>query len=46
MDEVEPIAPELIYTDQDGVKTIAYIDLLLAKVARLENKVSTLMNEM
>ena len=37
-EEVETIAPEVVY-GKDTNKTIGYIDLLLAKVARLEERI-------
>jgi len=40
VDEVEKVAPELIYGNES--KTVAYIDLLIAKIARLEQRVSEL----
>ena len=34
--EVEKIAPELVYTDDKGIKSVGYIDLLIAKIESLE----------
>lgn len=42
VDEIESIAPELIYVSPDGKKTVAYIDLLIAKTARLEEEIMKL----
>ena len=36
--EVEKIAPELVYTDEKGIKSVAYIDLIIAKIAALEKE--------
>ena len=36
--EVEKIAPELVYTDEKGIKSVAYIDLIIAKIADLEKE--------
>ena len=54
--EVEKILPELVYTDDKGMKAVAYIDYLIMKVAQieytyaakikeLENRIKTLENE-
>lgn len=43
--DVEKIMPELVHTDKDGMKSVAYIDLLIAKIAELENRIKTLENE-
>jgi hypothetical protein len=37
--EVEEIMPELVYTDNDGIKSVGYIDLLIAKIADLESRI-------
>ena len=36
--EVEKIAPELVYTDEKGIKSVAYIDLIIAKLNALEKE--------
>lgn len=43
--DIENIAPELVYVDPDGNKTVAYIDLLIIKVANLEKKIKSLEND-
>jgi len=40
--DVERVAPELVRTDAEGGKSVAYIDLLVAKIADLENRVAAL----
>jgi hypothetical protein len=43
--EVEEIAPEFVYEGEEGLagkKLVNYIDLLLAKVARLEQRIKIL----
>lgn len=40
--ELEKIMPELVNTDKDGFKSVSYIDLLIAKVAYLENEIKHL----
>ena len=40
--EVEQIAPELVKTNQDGIKSVAYIDLLILKIAELEARIKEL----
>jgi endosialidase-like protein len=37
-EDVEKVAPELVFTDEKGMKTVAYIDYLVAKIARLEER--------
>jgi len=39
--EVEKIAPELVYEDGNGMKSVAYIELLVLKVAQLEKEVKS-----
>ena len=34
--ELEEKHPEFVRTDKDGIKSVAYIDLLIAKIAELE----------
>jgi hypothetical protein len=36
--EVEKIAPELVSTDESGIKSVAYIDLIIAKIDALEKE--------
>ena len=43
--ELEKIAPELVYTNSDGMKSVAYIDLLVAKIADLEKRLKKHENE-
>lgn len=43
--DVEKIAPELVYTNEKGMKSVAYIDLLIAKIESLENRIKKLENE-
>lgn len=37
--QIESIAPELIRTDNAGMKSVAYIDLLIIKIAELESRI-------
>ena len=37
--DVEKIMPELVYTDDKGMKAVNYIDLLIAKIAELESRI-------
>jgi len=41
-EEVEQIADELVYTDNKDQKQVAYIDLAMAKIARLEQRIEEL----
>jgi hypothetical protein len=34
--ELEEVHPEFVRTDKEGMKSVAYIDLLIAKIAELE----------
>jgi hypothetical protein len=34
--ELEKTNPEFVRTDKEGLKSVAYIDLLIAKIAELE----------
>ncbi len=34
--ELEETHPEFVRTDEEGMKSVAYIDLLIAKIAELE----------
>jgi len=43
--EVEKVAPELVYTNGDGMKSVAYIDLLIAKISDLEKRLKKCENE-
>jgi len=43
--ELELIAPELVHTKADGMKSVAYIDLLVAKIAELERRLKKLEDE-
>jgi hypothetical protein len=40
--EVEKVAPGLVYTDAKGMKSVGYTDLLVAKMARMEQIISGL----
>ena len=40
--DIEKIAPELVSTDENGNKAVAYIDMLIAKVAEMDKKINTL----
>jgi hypothetical protein len=40
--EVEKINPELVFTDENGNKSVGYIDLLIAKVARQDEIINEL----
>ena len=42
--ELEVNHPEFVRTDEDGIKSVAYIDLLVAKIAELEARIQTLEN--
>ena len=44
--EVEKYAPELVYTDEKGFKSVSYIDLLIAKTARQDEKIEELTNRL
>jgi hypothetical protein len=43
--EVELFMPELVSTDPNGMKAVSYIDLLIAKIAQLEERINKLENE-
>lgn len=43
--QVEKYMPELVTTNAKGIKSVSYIDLLIAKVADLENRIKQLENE-
>ena len=40
--DVEKSHPELVHTDEEGVKQVKYIDLLIAKVAQQEREIQEL----
>jgi len=40
--DVEAVYPEMVNTDDKGIKSVNYIELLLAKIADLENRVQVL----
>ena len=40
--ELEAKHPEFIRTDKDGLKSVAYIDLLITKIAELEARIKKL----
>jgi hypothetical protein len=42
--ELEKTNPEFVITDEQGYKSVSYIDLLMAKIAELENRLKTLEN--
>lgn len=43
--EVEKVLPELVYTDSEGMKSVAYTDLILMKLAFMESKIKELQRE-
>lgn len=43
--ELEKTNPELVRTDKDGMKSVAYVDLLIAKIAELEQRIKALEDE-
>ena len=43
--ELERIAPHLVHTGTDGIKTVSYTDLLIAKIAYLEDELNKLKTE-
>ena len=43
--EVEEVVPELVRTNDDGKKSVAYIDLLIMKIAELEERIKQLENK-
>jgi len=43
--ELEEKHPEFVNTDDEGFKSVKYIDLLIAKIAELENRIQTLENK-
>ena len=42
--DIEEKHPEFVKETEDGIKTVSYIDLLVAKVAELENRIKELEN--
>ena len=40
--ELEEKHPEFVRTDDEGIKSVAYIDLLIAKIAELEARLEKL----
>jgi hypothetical protein len=40
--EVEKINPDLVYTDEKGMKAVGYTDLIIAKLAAMEQKINDL----
>lgn len=43
--EVEKVNPDFVSTDDDGMKTVSYIEILIAKIAELEQRVKDLENQ-
>lgn len=43
--DIEKIAPQLVSTDEQGNKAVAYIDLLIAKIAEMDKQIKSLQNE-
>ena len=43
--ELEKTNPEFVREDAEGFKSVAYIDLLIAKIAELEERIQTLENK-
>ena len=43
--EVEKVAPGLVYTDAKGMKSVGYTDLIIAKLATMELKIAELENQ-
>ncbi len=42
--ELELIAPDLVYTDKDGMKSVDYTSLLVAKLQSMDEKIKQLEN--
>jgi hypothetical protein len=40
--DVEKILPNVVHTDDEGMKSVSYIDLLVAKMARMEERLNEL----
>jgi hypothetical protein len=43
--ELEKLAPEMVYENDKGIKSVAYTDLIIAKVARQDERISELEKE-
>jgi len=43
--DLEKNHPEFVKTDNEGMKSVAYTDLLIAKIAELENRIQALENK-
>lgn len=43
--EVEKLNPDVIYTDDKGMKSVGYTDLIIAKLAAMEQKINELEKE-
>jgi len=43
--DIEKIAPQLVSTDDQGNKAVAYIDLLIAKITEMDKQIKSLQNE-
>ena len=43
--QIEKIAPEFVYEDDSGIKSVGYTDLIVAKMASLEEKITILQKE-
>jgi hypothetical protein len=43
--DLEKIAPELVKTDKTGMKAVSYTDLIIAKIANMEQRINDLESE-
>jgi len=43
--QIEKLNPNMVYTDKDGMKSVAYIDLIIAKLASMEERITILESE-
>ena len=43
--ELEEVHPEFVRTDDEGMKSVAYVDLLIAKIAELEARLAKVENK-
>lgn len=43
--DLEKIAPELVKTDKNGMKAVSYTDLIIAKLANMEQRINDLESE-
>jgi hypothetical protein len=43
--EVEELMPELVFTDEEGNKSVGYIDFLIMKIAKLEERIKEIENK-